>query len=36
MVQVMGGSIGASSEKGRGSVFAVRLPVAEQAEVAAR
>jgi signal transduction histidine kinase/HAMP domain-containing protein len=36
MVQVMGGSIGASSEKGRGSVFCVRLPVAGQPEVAVR
>jgi signal transduction histidine kinase/HAMP domain-containing protein len=29
MVQVMGGSIGAASEKGHGSVFWVRLPAAE-------
>lgn len=30
MVQVMGGTIGATSEEGHGSVFWVRLPAAEQ------
>jgi signal transduction histidine kinase len=29
MVQMMGGTIGAASEEGQGSVFWVRLPAAE-------